>query len=64
MGWALGDSEKVAEAKVLVAQSRQVVYRLISKLKQIEHSEKGPTIVKLGEKLYDNLNDIDLQLNR
>lgn len=64
MGWATGDPEKVVQAKVLTAQSRQQVYKLIAKLKEIAHPEKGPVLVALGEKLYNELNEVDLQLNR
>lgn len=64
MGWAAGDEEKVVKLKVLTAQARQACYPLITKSKEIAHPEKGPNLVKLTEELYEQLNKIDLQLNR
>jgi hypothetical protein len=64
MGWAAGDTDKVARLKVQVAQTRQAAYPLIRACKDISDEEKGPVLTKLAEELYEQLNKIDLQLNR
>lgn len=64
MGWNAEDSGP-KQAAILAAQSARVeIYRLIKTLKEIQHPEKGPILVKMGDELYSLTEKITAQLER
>jgi hypothetical protein len=64
MGWSEKDPAVVEHAKTLAAKSRQAVYPLVQELTKIKHPEKGPLLVRLGERLYADLDEITKHLER
>lgn len=64
MGWAAEDTVTREEAKVLVAQARQALYRLRQKLQQIQHQEKREPMLRNAIQAYNELDELDGHLYR
>jgi hypothetical protein len=64
MGWATEDATIVADAKVLVAQARQSLYKVRGAIQRIGHKEKREAMMVPIERAYAEMDEIDRHLNR
>lgn len=64
MGWAPGDEAIVAIAKLQLSEAKRETYKLRTILNGIEHSEKGPTLLKLVDEAFTKLEEVERQLSR
>lgn len=65
MGWAPGDEEKVAKAKIALANAKNATYLLAKEVAEIKHPDKGLSLRKQVEHVLEkHFRDIEIELNR
>ena len=64
MGWAVQDTLIVEDAKVELSRVKAATYLLWQKVHAIQHKEKGPELKRLVTTIQNNLDEVEIHLNR